>query len=296
MANKKIYLSPSMQRPNVYAFGDTNEMEQCNRIAEYAEIALKRCGFDVRRAVKGQDMYDSIRESNSFGADLHIPIHTNAYNGKVTGGTLVMLYDSSSENVKAGEALLREISPLSPGSDYALRFNPELAELNSTDAVSVYLEVEFHDTEEGARWIIANVKSIGEGIAKGVCRYFGVSYLAETPKTNYETALLQALLRQAYAQGICKTFVKPIDNRMGKLTRAALSECKETLDFKDKSDSFDLKLVSALEHEINVRRISKENKLREQITEAAGDINGDSKVDIRDVTELQKKIAGIGEE
>lgn len=31
--SKKIYLSPSCQINNVYASGNTNEQEQCNRIA-----------------------------------------------------------------------------------------------------------------------------------------------------------------------------------------------------------------------------------------------------------------------
>lgn len=54
--------------------------------------------------------------------------------------------------------------------------NPSLSELNSTKAVAVYLEVEFHDTVEGAKWIIENTKTIGEAICKGVCNYFGITY------------------------------------------------------------------------------------------------------------------------
>ena len=40
---KKIYLSPSNQYANSYAYGNTTEMEQCNKIAIAAETALKRC-------------------------------------------------------------------------------------------------------------------------------------------------------------------------------------------------------------------------------------------------------------
>ena len=52
--SKKIYLSPSNQEGNLYAAGNTNEMEQCNRIAEAAKTALERCGFSVKMAAKGQ--------------------------------------------------------------------------------------------------------------------------------------------------------------------------------------------------------------------------------------------------
>ena len=49
---KRIYLSPSNQYANTYSYGNTTEMEQCNKIAVAAETALKRCGFTVKRAPK----------------------------------------------------------------------------------------------------------------------------------------------------------------------------------------------------------------------------------------------------
>lgn len=174
--SKKIYLSPSNQVNNIYAYGGTNEMIQCNRIAEAAKLALERCGFEAKKATQGQAISKSIAESNGWGSDLHIPIHTNAFNGSTTGGTLVMLHSMSQENVRAGTAILDAVAPISPGKDYNLRVNPSLAELNSTKAIATYLEVEFHDTKKGAEWIINNTNTIGEAVAKGVCNYFGVEY------------------------------------------------------------------------------------------------------------------------
>ena len=178
---KKIYLSPSNQKANEYAYGNTNEMVQCNRIADFAKVALERCGFTVKKAPQGQKMNTSIAESNEWGSDLHIPIHTNAYNDKLTGGTLVMLYKNTAENNKAGKAVLDAVAKISPGKDYSLRYETGLAELKRTNMISVYLEVEFHDTAEGAKWIVNNVENIGEAIAKGVCNYYGVNYVE--PKT-----------------------------------------------------------------------------------------------------------------
>lgn len=178
--SKKIYLSPSMQSNNRYAYGNTTEMEQCNKIAEYTKTSLERCGFEVKKAPQGQYMQQSIKESNSWSPDLHIPIHTNAFNGKTLGGTLVMIYSMEDKNKKAGEAILNAVAPVSPGPDYTLRANPSLAELNSTKAIAVYIEVEFHDTADGAKWIIENTKTIGEAICKGVCNYFGVTYKSDS--------------------------------------------------------------------------------------------------------------------
>ena len=99
---KKIYLSPSNQDGNLYSYGGTNEMEQCNRIAQAAEKHLERNGYSVKRAPKGQDMNKSISESNQWGADLHIPIHTNAGGGS---GPLVMVYSKASGNVKYAQPI-----------------------------------------------------------------------------------------------------------------------------------------------------------------------------------------------
>lgn len=172
----KIYLSPSNQDANIYAAGNTNEMIQCNKIAEAAKKYLEKNGFDVKKAPQGQEMWTSIKESNAWGADLHIPIHTNAFNGSVTGGTLVMLYSTSGNNLKAGQAIFNRLAPITPGSDYSIRSNTGLAELNSTKAIAVYIECEFHDTVDGANFIINNTDKLGEAIARGICDYFGVTW------------------------------------------------------------------------------------------------------------------------
>ena len=180
---KKIYLSPSNQNGNKSAAGSTNEMEQCNKIAAAAEAALKRCGFSVKRAPKGQNMSVSINESNAWGAELHVPIHTNAFDEKTTGGTMIMVYSNSGENAKAAKAIKAALDPITPGKDYAIQTRTDLAELRQTTAIAVYCECEFHDTKEGASFIIANTGKIGEAIAKGICSYYGVKYIAASTGT-----------------------------------------------------------------------------------------------------------------
>ena len=182
--SKKIYLSPSNQEGNMYAYGNTNEMEQCNRIADAAKAALERCGFEVKKAPKGQAMRTSIAESNAWGADLHIPIHTNACTNDGTGtagGTLVIVYSRTDGNLKYAEPVYKEVQAVSPGkTDYGVRANPELAELNGTNAVGVYIEVDFHDNPPIAKWLIENPKTVGEAIAKGVCNACRVEYKSQT--------------------------------------------------------------------------------------------------------------------
>lgn len=173
----KIYLSPSNQDANIYAIGNTNEMIQCNIIAEAVEEYLLEHGFNVKRAPMNQDMYVTIDESNYWGADLHVPIHTNAFDGSLTGGTLIMIYNfADTENVKAARNILDSLAPITPGSDYPLKQRKDLHELSDIEAMSAYVECEYHDTVEGANFIINNTDKIAEAIAKGICNYYGIEW------------------------------------------------------------------------------------------------------------------------
>lgn len=188
--SKKIFLSPSNQTPNKYAYGDTNEAVQCGKMAEAAEKALKRCGFEVK-TMQWESMQVRCKESDKWGADLHVPIHTNAYNGSVTG-TRTMSYDKKGEGYKAAQAIHKPLAALTPGTSENISAHPELYELNTPKAPSVYLEVDFHDVPKIAKWLIENTEAIGETICKGICAYFGVTYVEpgsepEQPKDESST-------------------------------------------------------------------------------------------------------------
>lgn len=187
---KKIYLSPSSQEANAYASGNTNEQEQCRRIARAAADALKRCGFSVMCGDSGT-MYTRVADSNSWGADLHVPIHTNAFNEE-TAGTRLMCSKIGGNGYNACKAIFDVLAPLTPGTSENITAHPELYEVKSTKAPCAYIEVDFHDVASVAKWIIESVEEIGEAIAKGICNYYGVAYKAaeaakpaETTKTIY---------------------------------------------------------------------------------------------------------------
>ena len=183
-AGMKIYLSPSAQPANNYAAGDTNEQVQCNRIAEAAKSALERCGFAVRKAPEGQGYKDSVAESNAWGADLHIPIHTNAGGG---AGTVVFVHGGTAKQMQYAKPIYDEVQTASPGTtDYGVRVNSGLYELGYTTATAVYIECEFHDRADLAAWIIEHTTELGEAIARGVCIGAGVTYIAPEPKPDPE--------------------------------------------------------------------------------------------------------------
>lgn len=176
----KIYLSPSNQNNNAYAYGNTNEMVVCNRIAVAAEKYLKSAGFEVKRAPTGQNMYTSISESNIWGADLHICIHTNAGGGK---GCEVYTYAGTKVRNKWAEPIYNCIAALTPSSDRGLK-TANYAELKGTKCPAVYCECEFHDNAERAKWIIEHTDELGKAIATGVCKAEGKSLPAAQPDAS----------------------------------------------------------------------------------------------------------------
>ena len=176
---KRVYLSPSDQRRNTYAAGGTTEDVQCGRIAAACKAALERSGVEV---MVGQydTMANRVAASNKFGADLHVPIHTNAANGKATG-THIFCYDASpsSAGYKACKAVLDVLGPLTPGVPDVVRAYPALYEVKRPAATTVYIEVDFHDVPRVAEWIITNTTVIGETIAEGLCAALGVAFVED---------------------------------------------------------------------------------------------------------------------
>ena len=220
---KKIYISPSNQNFNTYATGNTNEKAQCHKIAKACVNYLKKAGFNVM-CTYDDDMYKRVNESNSFGADMHVAIHTNATaKHNVTGGTQILLFSVDGERKKAGQAVYDRLAPITPGkSAEKLIAKPGFYECKAADGLTVYVEAEFHDTKEGSDFIIKNTTAIGEAIAKGICDYYGVK-VAEAPEkeetkadgtlycvqvgafSKYENA--NKMLEQVKAKGFKDAFV-----------------------------------------------------------------------------------------
>ena len=170
----KVYLSPSNQTANTYAYGNTNEAVQCGRIASACKVALERSGVQVKVG-QYDTMQNRCKASDAFGADIHCPIHTNAFNGSVMG-TRIFSYDTKGKGWQYANKVFDVLAPLTPGKSENVKPYPELYEVKNPKAPAVYIEVEFHDSVEGVKWIVEHTTEIGEAIAEGLCNALGVTF------------------------------------------------------------------------------------------------------------------------
>lgn len=186
MAKKKVFLSPSDQWGNVYATYGTREQVECEKIAAAAKVALERSGVEVMVAVNDKDWtYEHVTVSNNWKPDLHIPVHTNALNGK-TGGTQVYYGAIGMDKAKI---MLKEISSVFPDTlphsaekvDGSYGQKQNWAEMTKVSAYTLYCECNFHDVPVISDFICTHITEIGEAIARGACKVLSVPFV-EAPK------------------------------------------------------------------------------------------------------------------
>ena len=91
----------------------------------------------------------NIRNSNTFDALIHIPIHSNAGQwdcpsaNPANGGTLVMHYGGPGDDQLAN-IMVSEVGPQSPGTSDRTDVRRDLAEITQTRAHAAYLEAAYH--------------------------------------------------------------------------------------------------------------------------------------------------------
>lgn len=169
---KNIYLSPSDQRANIYACDrKTSEAEVCRKIALALKSRLeKNKNFEVKVGAEEIGYTGRAKESNSWGADMHIPIHTNAGGGQ---GCMIFTFDYNGDGAKLGEKIIEQLAKIS-GRKGGIRQERILYEINNTYAPCCYIEVDFHDNKNISQWLMNNVQGIAQALYLAICDFYGV--------------------------------------------------------------------------------------------------------------------------
>lgn len=196
----KVYISPSNQPLNKYNGVNTNERDNCREIAKKLKIALEKCGITVKIGLNGSD---NIAESNAWGADLHLPLHTNAFNKKARGA-MVLVYSKDKENLKFANPIFKHLKSvvLKQDSTRGITVRQDLKEINSTKAVTAYIEIDFHDVKTVAKWLVNKHDVIVAAITKGICEGANIEYPQKSDalkikKLKKEISSLKAKIKNA---------------------------------------------------------------------------------------------------
>ena len=214
----KIYINPSDQTENPYAVGGTNEAVVCQKMGEALEAALVRCGLEAK-CNRTVSISKGVAESNAWGADYHICLHTNAFDGTVAGTRL--FHSGKDEPAKACQAILKRLAPITPGGSDSITARPGLYEMGAVSGWTVYVESGFHDNPEEARWLIDHTAEAAEAICQGMCDHLGVAYAAPAATEPADTGKLyrvqigafavkanaEAMLAKAKAAGFADAFI-----------------------------------------------------------------------------------------
>ncbi|MBR3752209.1 MAG: N-acetylmuramoyl-L-alanine amidase [Ruminiclostridium sp.] len=198
-----IYLSPSTQEFNPYVTTG-NEDYWMNRLADTMEPILTASGIAWVRNTPDMTAASSIRASNAGIYDLHLALHSNASGGGMPGrnrGIIAFYFPSSSQGQRAAQLIAENLKPIYPLPNL-VRAEPTttLGEVRRVRAPAVLLELGFHDNDQDANWITANIHPAAEAIVLALTEFFSLPFF---PDSHPEPGRVQ------YAGGAVSVYDRP---------------------------------------------------------------------------------------
>lgn len=176
-----LWLSPSNQIHNM-GYGEyRSEKERMNEVADVVEPILIEQGVKVYRNDPEESIRDYTRRANELKVDLYLAIHSNAFNGKASG-SVAFCHRKGTEGERFAKRIHEAIMEIYPGHDrgvvesYKFYDGKPMWETGMSDMPACLVEVAFHDNKEDSEWILANIKPIGEQLAKAVLEHLAAEH------------------------------------------------------------------------------------------------------------------------
>ena len=164
----KVYLSPSTQDKSFGVDNFGSEEFRMNQIADVVqEMLLSKGGYVVYRNVRNMTKEEIINDSDEVRPDIHIAIHSN-YGNKQGCECFVKVEDRISNGF--AKEIYKNINKIYYDSniDNGIIYDKDIIEINKVKSPAILIEVGYHDNKNDAKWIVNNIKNIGEAIAEGI--------------------------------------------------------------------------------------------------------------------------------
>lgn len=182
----KIYISPANHRKQ-YVISGYNEKQQMDLLAPMLAEELEK--YERARPIVAAvfspmgDYSGRPEEASKMGCDAYVALHSNAGKGK---GACLFYHPRFDVSKKMALSIVKELNAICPiKSNRAVQpaIYPwstsewnfgELRETAEYNIPPVIIEHEFHDTVEGATWIVNNLRQIAKADARGIASALGL--------------------------------------------------------------------------------------------------------------------------
>ncbi len=167
----KVYLNPSVQTWNSYVNNLGTEAEHMNNIANYMIQELKDYDFiELKANTNYLSLNESVKESNTFKADIHFALHSNAGGGQ---GLEILTINSK----KFSQTMYDGFFELGDFKPRGIKSGANIYEIKNSKAQDVALiELLFHDNINEANFIVNNEKRIAKNLTKSLINYVTENY------------------------------------------------------------------------------------------------------------------------
>lgn len=201
--SKNLYIDGELVRKK----GKIIKENEWNRgVSEYLSVALKRCGIDTMFTADMTGKTDiplnsRANTANKKGADILISNHYNAigscakWQSKIKGLLVLRTKNCSEKSIKLGKLAVKHLKKdIDYEYSYGLMRDVDmsgftLAILRQTTMPAILIEYGFMDYWNEAKLMLdkKHQEKCAEAVAKAVCEYFGVTYMAKNTdnKTKY---------------------------------------------------------------------------------------------------------------
>jgi hypothetical protein len=168
-----------------------SEKEHCEMLAQKMLPLLAKRGIEYRVRAASNSLTTNVNEATAFGAQLYVPMHTNATANGTARGTRFGYYPGRTDSMKACQMFRDNWKKIYPLPDRAITTTYTFAEAKNPKCPSVYCELVFHDNKQDAEWFHANIDRIAENLVESVALFFGISGVSKPEDKPIETAPVQ---------------------------------------------------------------------------------------------------------
>ncbi|MBQ9900848.1 MAG: N-acetylmuramoyl-L-alanine amidase [Clostridia bacterium] len=184
-----IYISPSKQPDNAFAYGGTTEQEQMYRVGNALKKILDEeyyCMTFIPSTALPLGLKNRAYDAYIRDADVYLAIHSNAISSKTVYGAIGYYSPNCNQGKVLSENIIAEMKKISikkPTVTNQLREGMsafggtgygEVRDPTYYGIVGVLAEVEYHDNKDSAKWIINNTDKIARALANSLEKTFGL--------------------------------------------------------------------------------------------------------------------------